>query len=155
VRIVFVLFVTVLIIDIYLMVNVSTFTSAGLVALWLFFSGFFGIYLIRWQGLRTIEVVRQTIVKSQVPKNAIFTGVLVFCSGLLLIVPGLITDLFGLSLLTPRIQYIFLGLMQQNSGLAGTSFSEGNSNNNSFSSGSCNCSQIIEGELADDDEKLN
>lgn len=154
-RIIFVLLVPVLIIDICLMVNVSTATSAGLVALWLFFSGFFGIYLIRWQGLRAIEVARQTIVKRQVPKNAMFKGMLVFCSGLLFIVPGLITDLFGLSLLMPKIQRIFLSLMQKKLGLAVTSFSEGTSNNNSFSSGSSNFSQIIEGESADDNKKLS
>ena len=148
------LFLIIFSIDLYLMINISAAIGLSLVVLWLVFSSCFGIYLLRWQGLRAVKLARQIIEKRQLPENIFFTSMLVFCSGMLLIVPGLVTDFLGLVFLIPNVQSVSILLMQRKVRSWVNSFSGVRSTNNSFSSRPPTSSQVIEGELVEGDDKL-
>ena len=65
-----------------------------------------GVVLIRHQGMRVIRELRTSVGRGELPAATMIEGVLVLFAGLLLILPGLLSDLIALSLL-------FLGLRRR------------------------------------------
>ncbi len=97
------------------------FTLVPLVELWLLFqlSGVFGFWttiavvlgtgmvgaaLARWQGWQALHRVQTEMRQGMLPAQAIGDGVLILAAGLLLITPGVLTDVLGLSLLIPPLR---------------------------------------------------
>ncbi len=64
-------------------------------------TGLAGSYLTRLQGARALRRVQAELAQGRMPADAIWDGFFIFAAGLLLITPGLITDLIGISLLIP------------------------------------------------------
>lgn len=62
-----------------------------------------GLYLIRQQGLAAIRSAQEDRAAGEVPVSAILNGMRLAFAGILLIVPGFITDAMGLLLLIPGI----------------------------------------------------
>lgn len=70
-----------------------------------------GAAVMSRQGLSLIEEIRRTIGAGRLPARALADTMLVGVAGLLLLVPGYLTDLAGLALLVPplrRVLYHFL-----------------------------------------------
>lgn len=61
----------------------------------------FGVVLAKRQGLSTINRARSEIAQGRVPGNHLLDGLLILLGAVLLITPGLLTDLAGLFLLIP------------------------------------------------------
>lgn len=97
------------------------FTAIPLVELWLLFqmsgwigfgttlglvlgTGFAGAALARWQGFQVIQRVQKEMQQGTLPAGALGDGALILMAGVLLITPGVLTDLLGLSLLVPPIR---------------------------------------------------
>ena len=152
-RRVVILLLMIFIIDLYMMINLSAAIGLSLLGLWLFLSSCFGIYLIRCQSLRAVKLARQTIVERELPANIIFASMLVFFSGVLLVIPGLITDFLGLVFLMPNVKSVFVVLIRRQLGVWITSLFNARLTNNSFSSRSPISSEVIEGELVEGDDK--
>ena len=64
-------------------------------------TGIAGAYLARSQGLATLHRIQEDINKGIMPADKIFDGVLILGGGILLLTPGLITDLIGFMALVP------------------------------------------------------
>jgi UPF0716 protein FxsA len=60
-----------------------------------------GLVLARFEGLRTLQQIRQNLSQGIVPAEEMVDGVLIFVGGIFLIIPGVLTDLFALVLLIP------------------------------------------------------
>lgn len=97
------------------------FTLMPLIELWLLFklSGLFGFWttvavvlltgmvgaaLARWQGWLTLFRIQTDLRAGKMPAKAMGDGVLILVAGVLLITPGVITDIVGLSLLLPPVR---------------------------------------------------
>ncbi len=97
------------------------FTIVPLVELWLLFqlSGIFGFFptvfivlitgvvgaaLARWQGWQALSRIQSEMQQGLMPAKALGDGVLILVAGVLLITPGVITDIVGLSLLVPPLR---------------------------------------------------
>ena len=63
-----------------------------------------GVYLVRLQGLSTILNINNDILSGKAPIENIIEGLIIAISGLLLLVPGFVTDLFGFIGLIPHIR---------------------------------------------------
>jgi UPF0716 protein FxsA len=63
--------------------------------------GIAGAWLARWQGLRTAMKARQQMVQGAMPTKEMTDGMLIAVAAVLLIIPGVITDVLGLALLFP------------------------------------------------------
>ncbi len=74
--------------------------TLGLVIL----TGVVGAGLARRQWLRTWVRVQNDLAAGRVPASEIVDGVLIFVAGLVLITPGIITDVCGFALLIPPIR---------------------------------------------------
>jgi len=64
-------------------------------------TGFVGVLLAKSQGLNVLNRMKQDIQQGILPGNKLIDGVFILLGGAFLITPGLLTDLFGLSLLVP------------------------------------------------------
>ncbi len=70
-----------------------------LTVLWILVSGLAGAWYVRRQGTRVVREARAALTENRVPADMLVEGCLVLIAGGLLITPGLITDLIGLSML--------------------------------------------------------
>ena len=64
-------------------------------------TGVAGGLLIRHQGWRTLSRIQSELAAGQMPADALLDGVLILAAGVLLLTPGILTDLIGLFLLIP------------------------------------------------------
>ena len=72
-----------------------------------------GIYMIRQQGVAAIKSAQEDRAAGEVPVAAILTGIRLAFAGILLIIPGFITDALGLLLLIPGISVGFIKVVDQ------------------------------------------
>jgi len=63
-----------------------------------------GTFLMRTQGLATLNRVAQSVEKGEMPVTPVIDGMGIFVAGILLITPGFLTDVFGLLLFVPPIR---------------------------------------------------
>lgn len=68
-----------------------------------------GIWLVRHQGLGLLLRVREQADRGEVPALEMMNGALIIIAGLLLLVPGFLSDTLGLLLLVPPIREAMIG----------------------------------------------
>ena len=104
----FLLFVTVPIAEIYLLLEVGGIIGAiptiGLVVL----TAAAGAALVRAQGFSTIAQVRRSMEAGEVPAVAIIEGIFLLVAGALLLTPGFLTDAIGFGCLVPPLRRAFI-----------------------------------------------
>lgn len=76
-------------------------------------TGFIGAYLTRRQGMEILRRLREAFSQGTVPSGALVDGLLVIVGGLLLVTPGYLTDLIGISLILPQTQGFYRRWIQQ------------------------------------------
>ena len=64
-------------------------------------TGVAGAWLARREGLRALWSFQERLARGGVPGRALMDGLCILLGGALLLTPGLVTDLFGFSLLLP------------------------------------------------------
>ncbi|EIT85439.1 phage T7 F exclusion suppressor FxsA [Fictibacillus macauensis ZFHKF-1] len=64
-------------------------------------TSFFGAWLAKRQGLHVVKNVKQQLQYGQVPSQSLLDGLCIVLGGLLLLIPGFLTDVVGLLLLFP------------------------------------------------------
>lgn len=98
------LFVVVPIVELYLLIQigqaVGPLPTVGLVVL----MGVVGAALARAQGFATLARIQREMAEGKVPTAALLDGVLILAAALLMITPGVLTDLLGVSLLIPPVR---------------------------------------------------
>ncbi|MHC4878978.1 MAG: FxsA family protein [Planctomycetota bacterium] len=67
-------------------------------------TGFVGATLAKRQGLHTWLTIQQQTQQGKLPTDALLDGLMIFIAGLLLITPGILTDVVGFSLLVPLVR---------------------------------------------------
>lgn len=70
---------------------------------WIFFTGVAGITIIRLQGVATLLSVRERLNEGAIPAKELLKGFLLAMAGVLLVIPGFITDTLGVFLLVPWV----------------------------------------------------
>ena len=73
--------------------------NVGLTVLWIVLSGVIGAWYVRRQGMEVLSEMRTSVEENVVPTDMLVEGAIVVFAGGLLITPGLLTDLFGFSML--------------------------------------------------------
>ncbi len=64
-------------------------------------TGVIGTLLAWLQGWRTWARIQEELAAGRMPADSLLDGVLIFVAGALLLTPGILTDLLGISLLVP------------------------------------------------------
>jgi len=95
------LFIVVPVVELVLLIEIGQ-RVGTLTTVWLIVgTGFVGASLARQQGINTLAGLRKDLAGGRFPGEAIVEGVLILVAAVLLITPGVLTDLFGFFCLIP------------------------------------------------------
>lgn len=100
----FLVFIIVPLIELMLLIEVGGIIGSGWTFLIIIATAIIGTKLVKQQGLQTWSKIQQEMVTGQLPAQSLFDGICILISGILLITPGLITDVIGMLLLTPAFR---------------------------------------------------
>ncbi len=73
-----------------------------------FLSGILGILIMKIQGKATLQSFQQNIVQGKLPTNQILHRSLVVVGGLLLLIPGIISDVLGILCILPGTRHLLV-----------------------------------------------
>lgn len=106
-----------------------------------------GAYLVRQQGLETVNKLQQETNAGRVPAMQIAEGVALLFAGAVLMTPGFITDALGFALLIPPVRQALIALAAKNlfKGQVHTSYTHS-------TTASVHRTDVIEGEYTATDE---
>jgi len=88
-------------VELWLLIEIGKVIDSGPTILLVLGTGLLGALLVRSQGFYILSQIRADLVQGIISGEKLFDGLCVLLGGLLLIVPGLITDLSGIFLLIP------------------------------------------------------
>jgi UPF0716 protein FxsA len=100
----FLVFIIVPLIELMLLIEVGGIIGSGWTFLIIIATAIIGTKLVKQQGLQTWSKIQQEMATGQLPAQSLFDGICILISGILLITPGLITDVIGMLLLTPAFR---------------------------------------------------
>ena len=95
------LFITVPILEIYILLEVGNTIGLGATILLVFATGIAGAHLAKSQGLSLMLKIQEEMAAGRMPAEEMIDGAMVLSGGLLLLTPGFCTDLSGFLLLAP------------------------------------------------------
>ncbi len=109
----FLLFIGLPLIELALLIQlgqwVGLLPTVGLVVL----TGVVGAALARSQGFRVWIAIQRELQQGRMPMGELMNGLLVLAGGIVLLTPGLITDVLGLLLLLPGTRAAFLAYLRR------------------------------------------
>lgn len=97
------------IVELYLLVKLSEFTRWPFTILLTIVTGVVGSRLASRQGWRTFERIQREMSGGRMPTDSLVDAFMILAAGLLLMTPGILTDLFGFSLLIPMCRKLYRG----------------------------------------------
>lgn len=104
----FVLFLIALpLLELYLLIKIGSYLGAFLTIALIIFTAVLGLLLARFEGLRTLHQIRQSLSQGIVPAEEMLDSVLIFAGGVLFVIPGVLTDCAALVLLIPFTRTVF------------------------------------------------
>lgn len=133
-RTLFVLFLIVPIVEISILIQLAEVIGGWTTILVVVLTAYAGAKMVKQQGVATLAQIQQKSASGQIPGEELFSGVCILISGVLLLTPGILTDVLGFALLTPAIRklmivelkkriHLFAANGGQNAGQSGFSFS--------------------------------
>lgn len=87
--------------------------------------GLAGLALVRRQGLATLARVQAQLQAGRPPVAEVFDGVCLLAAGLLLALPGLLTDVAGIALVLPPVRRLLYKALARRLGTAGSRVARG------------------------------
>lgn len=97
----FLCFTIIPMIELYILIQLGTAIGGLSTILIVIATGFFGAWLARLEGIQTMLKVRASMQQGIMPAEEMIDAMIILVAGIVLITPGLLTDLTGLLLLWP------------------------------------------------------
>ncbi len=107
------LFVAVPILEFTILIEIGRRIGTLYTLMLVFGTGIVGAILAKMEGLRIISKLQDNLRAGIMPTEQLFDGLLVLIAGVLLITPGLLSDLTGILLLFPPARYPFKALIRR------------------------------------------
>lgn len=101
------LFTIVPIAELALLIKIGRVCGLGNTLLIVIATGILGAFLLKIQGIGILRRINNELSRGVIPSDAIFDGLFIFCGGLFLVTPGVITDVLGILLLFPFSRRLF------------------------------------------------
>lgn len=98
------LFTLIPLIELTLLIQIGKATSVSTTIGLILLTGLIGAALARREGRRAVTQLRQDMAAGKPPAAAAVDGILILVAGAVLLTPGLLTDVFGFSLLIPQVR---------------------------------------------------
>ena len=100
------IFVATPIVELAVLVYLGTLLGVLYTILIVVITGLIGAFLAKNQGLTTLSRIRSSTESGVLPTAELLQGALILIGGLLLLTPGLITDLVGFGMLIPQARNV-------------------------------------------------
>jgi len=108
-----ILFTVVPIVELYFLIRVGQYLGAFSTVMIVIFTGIFGAFLARMEGLRVLYSVQNDLQEGKMPASQLLDGMLILIGAVLLITPGLLTDGIGFALVIPQSRAYIKILVKQ------------------------------------------
>lgn len=105
-------------IEIALFVTVGSALGLGLTLLIVLGTGVLGVSILRGQGLQSAGRLRQSMASLRNPLAVAGSDALRMLAGVLLVLPGFLTDVLGLLLLVPAVRLLLIAFLVRRFGVA-------------------------------------
>lgn len=112
----FLLFTAVPLIELYLLLTLGQFIGPWYTVLIVITTGLVGALLAKLEGMRVWYQVQQELQQFKMPGDRLIDGVLVLIGGVLLITPGVLTDVLGFSLIIPPSRAVIREIVKKKMG---------------------------------------
>ncbi|GMQ61073.1 FxsA family protein [Vallitalea maricola] len=99
-------------VELYILLKLANITSAGITLLIIVITGIIGAYFAKHQGRAVIQNIQYESNSGRMPGNELLHGLCVLIGGILLVTPGIITDLVGFSLLLPLTRTFYVNFIK-------------------------------------------
>lgn len=109
----FLCFTLIPVVELYLLIKIGTVIGGLNTIALVILTGFAGAWLARMEGLNTMFRVQQNLNQGIMPAEELIDAFIILIAGLVLITPGLLTDVFGLLLLWPVTRNRFKQLLRK------------------------------------------
>ncbi|HKJ99174.1 MAG TPA: FxsA family protein [Desulfotignum sp.] len=109
----FLCFTLIPVVELYLLIKVGTLIGGFNTVLLVILTGFAGAWLAKMEGINTMLKVRMNLQQGIMPAEELMNAVIILIAGVVLITPGLITDIFGLMLLWPVTRNFFKRILRR------------------------------------------
>ncbi len=106
--ILFIIFLTIPVLEIYLLIKVGSAIGSGYTILLVFATAILGAYLLRKQGLSTFARAQSSLSKHELPAMEMMEGLILLLTGALLLTPGFFTDVVGFLCLIPMVRQLLV-----------------------------------------------
>jgi UPF0716 protein FxsA len=107
-----VLFVTIPLVELALLVWIGSLLGFWPTMALVIVTGVAGALLAKLAGVHVILQIKREILSGRMPVGHMVDGLLVLVGGIVLLTPGLLTDVFGFALLIPWSRRVFRRLVQ-------------------------------------------
>ncbi len=97
----FLCFTLIPVIELYFLIKIGAIMGGFNTILLVITTGFVGAWLARMEGMTTMLKLRHNMQQEIMPAEELIDAVIIFVAGVVLLTPGLLTDLAGLLLLWP------------------------------------------------------
>lgn len=118
-RLLLILFLTVPLLEIYLLIQVGSVIGALPTVFLVVFTAVVGAFLLRMQGFATMRRVQATLARGELPAIEMLEGLVLLISGALLLTPGFFTDIVGFLCLIPPLRRCLILWLLENSFFGG------------------------------------
>lgn len=109
----FLLFTVVPLVELYLLIAIGRLLGPGPTIALVLLTGALGAWFARLEGARVIRRWQEAMARQQLPKDGVIDGFLIFIGGVMLITPGILTDIAGLSMVVPPTRRVIAGLVRR------------------------------------------
>lgn len=109
----FLLFTVVPLVELYLLISIGRLLGPGPTIALVLITGALGAWFARLEGARVIRRWQEAMARQQLPKDGVIDGFLIFIGGVMLITPGILTDIAGLSMVMPPSRRLIAGFVRR------------------------------------------
>lgn len=102
----FLIFIIVPLVELMLLIEVGGIIGSAWTFIIIIATALIGTKLVKQQGIHTWSKIQSEMASGQLPAKALFDGICILISGVLLITPGFITDTIGFLLVTPAFRSV-------------------------------------------------
>jgi UPF0716 protein FxsA len=88
-------------VELYLLIQIGSWLGGLETVLLIVITGMVGAAMAKREGLGVLRTIQDQLAAGSVPTLELAEGVLVLAGGILLMTPGVLTDAFGLALISP------------------------------------------------------
>ena len=94
-------------IELALLLLMGKYISVWFTLAFVIITAMIGSVLLRYQGVQTFRNIQRDLQEKRMPTDSLLDGLFIFIAAVLLILPGVTTDIVGLTILIPPLRQLY------------------------------------------------